>query len=522
MTKSQRARGLKSLCARGTRTVLGGALIVGLTGAALAMAGTTASASPGGSEYVNPAGSDSGSCRLPSTPCQTIAYALTVATPGTTIHAAAGSYPQQLIITQNVTISGAGSSSTSIDPSTLPNSYVESDTPGYVQYPEIYVSPGVTATLKNFNVDGANAQPFVEAFGSCATSFDGIYYPDSNGTISGVDVENINMGAGLFGCQSSLAVYVDAPSSVGPSAGPAVRTGRSLLAANRSAKRVSPLAVRPSRPAGGRLISAGPDATTAAVTMNDVVVTSYQKNGITCDDPGATCEIENSTVTGIGPTSLTAQNGVQGYDAGSLTLKGDFVTNNSYTGGYYGASGVLIYGGGAVSVKTTDASSNDLNVYAFNTDDGIVAPTNWTFQGDTAENSTLGDGIAIDSTTNTVNVTSNLHLSGNVGNGIALYGATGVTVSGNTANGNEVNGIYVGGPGSLGGNSTGNTVNHNKASNNSNDGILADVNTSGNVFTSNTMSNDTLYGAQDLSGGANTWTTNTCHPIHDSSPAGLC
>jgi parallel beta-helix repeat protein len=113
------------------------------------------------------------------------------------------------------------------------------------------------------------------------------------------------------------------------------------------------------------------------------------------------------------------------------------------------------------------------------------------------------------------------------GDGLALYSASDMTVSGNTAEDNY-DGIYIGGPGSAGTKSKGNTVSSNTASSNTNDGIHADTDTSANSFTSNTAASNINYDYQDASTGtrtagtANTWSHDSCTPASDSQPEGLC
>ncbi|MCX7840245.1 MAG: DUF1565 domain-containing protein [Anaerolineae bacterium] len=83
------------------------------------MATAPAQAGPGTTRYVSPSGTDSGSCAISA--CKTITYALTQATPGDTISVAAGTYSAAngetlpLVPAVDVTISGAGASSTTID-----------------------------------------------------------------------------------------------------------------------------------------------------------------------------------------------------------------------------------------------------------------------------------------------------------------------------------------------------------------------------------------------------------------------
>ena len=116
--------------------------------------------------------------------------------------------------------------------------------------------------------------------------FVGVYYHDASGTMTTDTVTNIELPPADFGCQEGLGVYV--------------RVRR--------------------RPHSN-------------VTMNKDTVTAYDKNGITCDDPGTTCSITGSTVTGIGPTGLIAQNGIQFYDAAAGSIMGNTVSGDSYTGG---------------------------------------------------------------------------------------------------------------------------------------------------------------------------------------------
>jgi hypothetical protein len=297
---------------------------------------------------------------------------------------------------------------------------------------------------------------------------------------------------------------------------PAAGTLRSHVIPGSHSLRLSPLA-----PRGSRLFARPEGADpTSNVTITNVTVTAYDKNGITCDDMGTTCAIKDTTVTGIGPTTLIAQNGIQGYGASSMTLTSDIVTDNTYTGGYYAASGLLLIDSGTLSVATSTASSNDYNMYLLQDNAANTVAGTWSVSGSTATNSTLADGIAVDSTSNSVTISGNRHVNGNANNGISLYGTTGVSLSDNGASSNAYDGIYVGGPGTLGNGSTLNMVSGNTTSSNSNDGILADTDATSNTMTGNHAATNIVYDYQDL--GTNNWTSNTCSPHHDSSPGGIC
>src|ERR1700722_16761903 len=84
-----------------------------LSGAGLVVVGAPSGGTPPPSEQVSTTGTDSGSCV--SSPCAPIDYALSKATPGETIHVAAGSYNQTVNITKAINLVGAGASKTTIN-----------------------------------------------------------------------------------------------------------------------------------------------------------------------------------------------------------------------------------------------------------------------------------------------------------------------------------------------------------------------------------------------------------------------
>ncbi|HEY1915569.1 MAG TPA: right-handed parallel beta-helix repeat-containing protein [Streptosporangiaceae bacterium] len=451
-----------------------------MVGGTLAALTPLAQATSTGTLYVSTTGTDSGTCRLPANPCQTISYALTKAPSGATIKVAAGDYPQPLQITQAVTIIGAGSTSagTVIDPATL---ITDSDTDSSTPQDAVIDIPSTTGvTLKSIDVDGENA---LGNFTGCGTDFVGVYYHDSSGALTGVQVTNIQLPQSLFGCQDGQGVYV-----------------------------------------------ASDAGDTSSVDMTRLNVNTFDKNGVTCDDAGTTCSLVSSKVTGIGETPTIAQNGFQGFDAASVTLTSDTIKGNSYTGGGAGnsASGILIYDVGSVSLTTNTVTTSDVDIYLGDDGTGPTAGA-WTINGNTVTKGTdnvpggaqgYGDGIDVDSTSNPVRISDNT-VSSDAEYGIALTGASHALVTGNTVTRNKSDGIYVGGPGSADNTSSSNTISDNASNGNKGDGILADTNSAANLFESNTAYQNVNYDLEDL-GSANTWTSNTCRPAHDSNPSGLC
>src|SRR5580692_11378459 len=148
-----------------SRTVGRGLVVAGMTLGFLATAASVASAQPGSNWYVAPGGSDANNnCTVSADPCATVDHALAeqaaVNLVGT-IHLAAGIYSQQVTVlpaNSNVTIKGAGASSTTIQP---PSSGLASDTDTDTSLPQFYVvdvEPGTTGLdLQKFTVNGLNA-----------------------------------------------------------------------------------------------------------------------------------------------------------------------------------------------------------------------------------------------------------------------------------------------------------------------------------------------------------------------------
>jgi hypothetical protein len=89
---------------------------------------------------------------LSSHPCLTIGYALGLAPTGATIEVAAGTYPEQLTITKNVTIQGAGRNRTIIEPSSVTSNATDTDS-STTQFAIVYFGPGVTSACNDHEVD---------------------------------------------------------------------------------------------------------------------------------------------------------------------------------------------------------------------------------------------------------------------------------------------------------------------------------------------------------------------------------
>lgn len=451
--------------------VLGGVLVVAaLPANALAM-----------TLYVNKqTGADTNACTTPFKPCATISRALTLAAPGATIYVAAGTYPEQVTITKAVTIIGVSPSRTIIDPTNVPLTDVMTDS-GQVQHYIVDVAPGADAILQNLTVNGSGAS---STFTGCSQGYTGIYYHDASGSLTKVDVVGVELPAPYFDCKDGLAVVV-----------------------------------------------ASDPLESSSVTMHLVTVNTYDQNGITCRDPGTWCTITNSTVTGIGPTSLISQNGIEVWSASAFIVEND-ISRNTYTGGGAGneAHGIFVLNAGTLNAWANKVTSNDLDIYALEDSaysGGSYPPLPacfseptcpWFIGGNKVSLATdevpggergngYGDGIRIDSTQAAI---VNVRVAGNIASqnfeyGIALLGTSGVLVGGNSSivpgkpprNAAKYNyvGIYVSEP-----------------------GTAAPV-SSGNTIESNIARYNTLFNFEDLAYPANTWIDNMGPPC---SPSSIC
>ncbi|MGH8994774.1 MAG: NosD domain-containing protein [Acidimicrobiales bacterium] len=448
--------------------------------------------------YVTPTGTDSGTCTKRAT-CLTITYALTQTRPGGTVEVGSGTYDENLVIAQDVTIRGSGVGETVIQPTTLAPAGTDTDSPT-PQNSIVDVRPGAQASLESLTVDGSKASPLFSAFG-CANDFVGVNYRDAEGTLKDVAVTNVELPQNLFGCQDGLGIYVT--TDLGSS-------------------------------------------TPSSVSMLDVSVTTYQKNGITCDDPATFCSISHSYVSGIGPTPLIAQNGIQLWGASGV-ITDNTVVNNSYTDPNYvpndpssftSAAGLLAFNGRDLTMTGNDISFNDDDAYVvqaadFGEPDGgaIPTPDPWQITSNAFSDAYdhlsfglgLGDGLDIDSTSSELSVHNNA-AANDPEYGLALLAVTNADLRSNESS-NDGYGIYVGGPGNGGSSSTNNAFNSNEADSNSQVGIYVDTETSDNTFTKNVAQSNTTVDVNDASTGsgtsgtANTWDKTVCST---STPSGIC
>jgi parallel beta-helix repeat protein len=157
----------------------------------------------------------------------------------------------------------------------------------------------------------------------------GISFEDSSGRIVSNEVLNVRMAAAFFGLQTGVGI---------------VATGIGTL------------------------------------SIEDNTVSNYQKGGIVVgrfgnglgNDP-VNAVILRNRVTGVGPTALIAQNGIQVADTAYAVIDSNAVSGNTYTGGFWTSVGILLYlARSGTQVTGNSLFGNQAGIYVFRTANVLV------------------------------------------------------------------------------------------------------------------------------------------------------
>ncbi len=226
---------------------------------------------------------------------------------GSTVTVLAGTYVEQVHITlSGLELVGAGVGSTTIQsPVTLTDFFVTGTNDNY---PVIFVDGATGVNISDLTVDGDNQ-------GDTNYRFSGIAYWNGGGAITDVEVINI-MNATFSGAQHGVGVY-----AYNDTGGP------------------------------------------YTLALNGVVVDDFQKTAVALSGDGLTVDLDDVTTTGEGPTSVTAQNGIQvGYGAVG-NLDNCQINDVAYTGEDWTASGLMILNTGVVTATGVDIDGCQTSVY---------------------------------------------------------------------------------------------------------------------------------------------------------------
>ncbi len=216
----------------------------------------------------------------------TIQAAIDGAAAGDLINVAAGHYEEQLHIAKsNLTIAGAGVGQTFIDsPASLALFYTTSEP----NYPIVYIEHCSGVLLQQLTVDGLGR-------GNANYRFQGVAFHNAGGTLSNVNVDNI-MDTPFSGAQHGVGVFAYKDNLV-------ART----------------------------------------ITLTQVTVNDFQKTGVVIAGEEVHATLTSVATYGQGPTSVTAQNGIQASYGATVSATNCTVADIDYLGTSWAASGYLGY-----------------------------------------------------------------------------------------------------------------------------------------------------------------------------------
>ena len=356
---------------------------------AIAILPMTASAAPPKTLWVSPTAVVPASAvtnAAADTSCATASYntiqsAINAAPVGATINICAGTYTEQLTITQTVSLVAVGAVTVQLPASPANSETACDNAPGNGPYePDqdgVVICGTATVNITGITVDAAWAA------GKCNDSLYGILVA-GGATLNFTNSSVTAAGAvPLNGCQGGVGIQV------GMAWTTPVEVGHA--------------------------------------TLRDDSISGYQKNGITVDGTGSSADIDDTTVTGIGATTQIAQNGIQISNGAFGAIAGSTITGNecdypSVCGSdmlYDTQSvGVLFYGPApGSSVTASKIDNNDEGVY--NEEDSPRAPALpvVSINGDTLSN--RYEGVVLDQ--GWAAITGDSISGGNVGIGVLQY-----------------------------------------------------------------------------------------------------
>jgi len=282
--------------------------------------------------------------------CPTAAYtsiqaAVNAASSGDTIRICPGVYVEQVSIDKSLTLTAE--SGAILMPSSLQsNSTSLSD--GSPLAVALLVTNTTGVTISGLIVDGTN-----NAISACAPDLFGIAFQNASGTIEHSTVRYFELTTALNGCQSGTGILVQS--------------------------------------GGGQ---------SSTVTIETSSIHDYQKNGITANEVGTSVVINSNTVTGVGPTTGAAQNGIQiGHGAtGSIT-------NNTVTNDVWSpctavatctalATNILVYQSDGITLTNNVVSVGQVGIF--------IASNNAKLTGNRSSANSVFDGIHFEGNSNSV------------------------------------------------------------------------------------------------------------------------
>ena len=301
---------------------------------------------------------DDDSVQCPAAGFTTIQDAVDAAAPGDRIRVCPGTYDEQISITKpSLRIVGPLNDSAVVQPLGM-TANATNGVDGTPIAAVVLVRGTTGVIIRRLTIDGVN-----NGITACEPTLIGIFYQDASGEIGDVAVRNMILVEDEDkACQSGLGIFVQKLS--------------------------------------------GPVRQVSVVTSS---IHDYQKNGITGNEPGTRIQVDGNTVTGIGPTSGAAQNGIQIGFGATGQIDGNTVINHIWAP-CVSVSDCAAVGAGLLILNTNNViigsilgntvGKNQCGICLSGRDDGQVNDSR--VIGNTVFDTDVFDGIALTGDNNRV------------------------------------------------------------------------------------------------------------------------
>ena len=251
--------------------------------------------------------------QCPGATFHSIGEAVEAAQPGDVIRVCAGTYPEQVVVNKALQIRADNGAIV------MPNNMTANatDLTSGEALAAVFLVEDTQADIAGFMVDGTN-----NGITGCSPQLIGILYQDASGSIKHNAVRHISLSSSLNGCQSGGGIEVQTSSG-----------------------------------------------NNSNVTIEENSVQNYQKNGITANNDGTRVTIQGNVVTGIGPTTGAAQNGIQVGFGAKGRIDGNVITDNLWSPCLsvqqceFSATGVLVYQSDGVEVGQNVVGTNQVGIF---------------------------------------------------------------------------------------------------------------------------------------------------------------
>jgi len=327
-----------------------------------------------------------GTCKTGVVQYSSIQAAVNGVSPGGTVQVCPGTYYEQVLITQSLTLIGvqAGTAKAAIvmPPSSgLVNNLTAANGVPFVA--QIGVNGAAGVNISDLTVDGTNNQ-----LPDCSAIYGGIVYRNATGTVNQVVTKN-QFEPSSSACFNGYGIWVEND----------------------------------------------PGVATSNITIENSSVHDFQGGGIVAHNPGTTVTVTGNAVANTGVTAGFVQNGIEIGNEATGTVSGNSISDLLLTNGIFTSTGAVVGFGnhGASNITVTKNSFNDI------TGAIAVGGDSTTITSNKIYSSLTGVGVAgiyICSNNNTVKTNT---LSFNNPAGVFLDNACGSTATANVVTSNTLN-----------------------------------------------------------------------------------